>query len=150
MAALKIKNTLDSIPLRADQITYLNQRNGRLSTAEQRTAQTRAALMSTKRGWVLFDFTGYETYVNGLRVADCMLIRENDQLQIGGVNVELSFDLRREKCSPVPACCSRLRASSPSATTTASRSAWARRPSIAPLAARRTMQIAGRSRTKNA
>ena len=109
MAFLEISNgeQLTRQDLDESAVTCLEERQGTLKTftAEQDELLTRpgirfraidAALWRTKRGWVLMDYTGYKTLVNGLRVADCKHVCEGDVIQIGQVAAKL-FEIRRAR-----------------------------------------------------
>jgi hypothetical protein len=87
MAFLQVdhKGKIEQVSLGDDLATYLIEHDGRLERLTQddefKTAQ--ASLQRTLRGWVLIDYTGYWTSVNGLRIADCKEVHEGDVIQIG-------------------------------------------------------------------
>ncbi len=112
MAFLELDNEGDGnrVTLDDGKVTCLIEKDGELSTRVQgdmptefknksRAADfesTQAALWRAGRGWVLIDYTGYRTLVNGLRVADCKWIHEGDVIQIGESTAKL-FEIDREK-----------------------------------------------------
>ncbi len=94
------------IPLSDDCKTYLAEMDGKLIalTERDRTTATstklidkkpKAATYRTHRGWVILDYTGCQTLVNGLRVADYKRIHEGDVIQIGNARVTLVEILRK-------------------------------------------------------
>lgn len=97
MAFLKLgdADNTATIPLANEKMTYLTEQNGMLIGSENRSEAVQAAFWRTSHGWVLLDYTGHKTFVNGLRVADCKQAREGDEIRIGAVVIRL-FEIRRE------------------------------------------------------
>lgn len=93
MAYLKSDNT--TVELQNEGITYLTIDNGRLVSRSIRSDSSPAALLRTELGWVVLDYSGYRTFVNGLRVADCKKICEGDAIQIGPFTTIL-YEIRTE------------------------------------------------------
>jgi hypothetical protein len=97
MAILKLGDANDdvTISLAVAKITYLTEQGGMLVASEHRSKTTQAALLRAAQGsWVLLDYTGYQTWVNGLRVADCKRVCEGDQIRIAGT-VATFFEIIR-------------------------------------------------------
>lgn len=75
-----------SIVLSGEKMIYLFAHKGALTASEKNVGNPHAAILKEARSdgdvWVLLDYTGYQTMVNGLRVADCKIVREGDRIQI--------------------------------------------------------------------
>lgn len=97
MAFLKLgdADNTATIQLANEKMTYLVEKSGTLEGSENRPEAVQAAFLRTSRGWVILDYTGHKTLVNGLRVADCKQVREGDEIRIGEAVIRL-FEIRRE------------------------------------------------------
>ena len=85
MATLEILQQEKSVNIALDdhEITYVCKQDELLSGKVEKNVPDNAviAFFRTRRGWMLIDYTGEDTYVNGLRVADAKLVAENQSIQ---------------------------------------------------------------------
>jgi hypothetical protein len=98
MAFLKFidnHNTKCSLPLSYNGITYLADKDGILTASENRLEEHQAGFLKSSRGWVILDYTGCHTFVNGVRVADCKLVRQGDTIRIGQASAQLTEEIRK-------------------------------------------------------
>lgn len=62
---------------------YLFVKGPSLEVRPTRTNDVTAALLLTRRGWVILDFSGSDTAVNGLRVAELKRLQHGDRITVG-------------------------------------------------------------------
>ncbi len=79
-----------AVELAKNKLNYLLNERGELRawTHDDSGRKAQCALWQTQHGpWVVLDFTGHDVSVQGLRVADSKIVRENETIRIGSLNV---------------------------------------------------------------
>ncbi|MBK8031249.1 MAG: hypothetical protein IPK17_17515 [Chloroflexi bacterium] len=92
MARLINQDTRESFALASDKLNYIYNDRGTITvwTDDQKAKKPpqQCAFFRTRRGiWIVLDYTGTQTKVGGLRVADFKIVRENDCVSLNNLKV---------------------------------------------------------------
>lgn len=85
MATLEVvhKEKATSLDLDSDNITFICREDETLTARTEKEVPASAviAFLRTRRGWMLIDYLGEDTYVNDIRVADAKLVSDHERIR---------------------------------------------------------------------